>query len=376
MAVSTPGPREATGREVPGSAVAADVELERSLLASGHSSKASVTAKEGLVPVIDMAQPDEACAAAMWEAATGVGFFTVVNHGIDESLIDEAFGAAATFFNQPQEAKERQSPFAPGLNSGYEFMTQVRPSTGVPDQKESLQVTARAGCMDGRWPSVPTGFEPMAKRLMEQAHQLGRRILSLLEPRACPALERGTLAASHRLWGHDGQCTLRLLHYPPMDSGTLERLTSGDKPYWRAGPHTDWCCCTLLFQRPGNEGLECAGNPREPEKASRWVAVDPVPGGVAVNVGDMLARWSDGRLLSNLHRVRMPTAAECTPPRARYSMAFFMQADKGCVLRSETHEPITAGDYILGRIRSNFDSMPGGAQMQRPRSRSPRPVRR
>ena len=80
----------------------------------------------------------------------------------------------------------------------------------------------------------------------------------------------------------------------------------------------------------------------------------PVAGGVAVNIGDMLARWSDGRLLSNLHRVRMPTPAECEPPRPRYSLAVFLQADKKCVLRSETHEPITAGEYILGRIRSNF----------------------
>ena len=30
-------------------------------------------------------------------------------------------------------------------------VTQVRPSTGTADQKESLQITARVGCMDGRW---------------------------------------------------------------------------------------------------------------------------------------------------------------------------------------------------------------------------------
>ena len=84
------------------------------------------------------------------------------------------------------------------------------------------------------------------------------------------------------------------------------------------------------------------------------MAVDPVPGGIAVNIGDMLARWSSGRLLSNLHRVRMPTAAECSPPRSRFSMAFFMQADKSALISSgDGQEDITAGDYILGRIKSN-----------------------
>ena len=46
-----------------------------------------------------------------------------------------------------------------------------------------------------------------------------------------------------------------------------------------------------------------------------------------MNIGDMLSRWADGpHVLSNLHRVRMPTAAECGRPRQ--SIAFFMQADK------------------------------------------------
>ena len=70
----------------------------------------------------------------------------------------------------------------------------------------------------------------------------------------------------------------------------------------------------------------------------------------------MLSRWSDGRLLSNLHRVRMPTRAECNPPKSRYSIAFFAQADKRALIQSEKHEPITAGDYIVGRIRSNYEA--------------------
>ena len=92
--------------------------------------------------------------------------------------------------------------------------------------------------------------------------------------------------------------------------------------------------------------------------AARWAPVDPVEGGVAINIGDMLARWSDGRLYSNLHRVRMPTAEECSPPSSRYSIAFFAQSDKATMIRSKDSEPMTAGDYLLSRIRSNFEKTP------------------
>lgn len=114
---------------------------------------------------------------------------------------------------------------------------------------------------------------------------------------------------------------------------------------------------TLLFQRPGQAGLECCSNPHDKNKAAQWTPVDPVQGAVAINIGDMLARWSDGNLYSNLHRVRMPTMGECTPPTSRYSIAFFAQSDKAQVIRSKDSEPITAGDYILSRIRSNFEKV-------------------
>ena len=334
-------------------AIAEDVEVERrlrgSVVGSGIASEGA-----GRVPTIDMSSDSSLVAEQMWDAATSVGFFTVINHGVPDSVIEAGFTASAAFFAQPLDVKHAASPFAAQLNSGYEFMTQVRPSTGTADQKESIQITARAGCMEGRWPTVDgVEFEAASRALADASHELGCRILSLLERRACPTIQAGTLAGSHHLWGDDGQCTLRMLHYPP--TARPEERREGDKELWRAGPHTDWCNCTLLYQLPGNEGLECAANPRAGQTAG-WLTVDPVVGGIAVNIGDMLSRWSDGRVLSNLHRVRMPTAAECDPPRSRYSMAFFMQADKSALIQSESHAPITAGAYILGRIRSNFES--------------------
>jgi isopenicillin N synthase-like dioxygenase len=337
--------------EAKADAGAAEIELERSLLARGSEAAGVDTT----IPVIDMSQSDEVVAAEMWDAASNVGFFTVVGHGIAQDVIEQSFGVAQEFFSLEREEKEAASPFAQQLNSGYEFMTQVRPSTGTADQKESLQITARQGCMDGRWPSSPANFEEVSKTMAANCNALVGRILTLLESKACPDLAPGTLARAHTLWGEDGQCTLRYLHYPPMDVDTLEKLTGGNGPvHWRAGPHTDWDCITLLFQRLGQAGLECSANPRDLSKPQGWSAVPPAEGGIAINIGDMLSRWSDGRLFSNLHRVRMPTKEECTPPSSRYSIAFFAQADKSTIISSQDSEPITAGDYILSRIRSNF----------------------
>lgn len=114
--------------------------------------------------------------------------------------------------------------------------------------------------------------------------------------------------------------------------------------------HTDWSNLTLLFQRSGQGGLECCANPRS-DLDKFWTAVDPVEGGIAVNIGDMLSRWSDGRVYSNLHRVRLP---EDDASQSRYSIAFFAQSDKKTMIESTNSDPITAGVYLLSRIQSNF----------------------
>eukprot|EP00965_Chrysotila_dentata_P011437 373482-Pleurochrysis_carterae.AAC.1 len=156
---------------------------------------------------------------------------------------------------------------------------------------------------------------------MDTSYALAKRILALLEPKACPQLAPGTLAAAHTLWSPGGQCTLRMIHYPPTEPYDPSAESNTGARLWRAGPHTDWDALTLLFQRPGEAGLECASNPNAPGGVKGgWVAVDPMEGGIAINIGDMLSRWSDGKLYSNLHRVRMPTPDECKPPKSRYSM--------------------------------------------------------
>mmetsp|Transcript_96 Transcript_96/g.141 ORF Transcript_96/g.141 Transcript_96/m.141 type:complete len:366 (-) Transcript_96:239-1336(-) len=327
--------------------LAEDVAIERSLRDSGLGTAACI---DGEVPVIDMSRPTSEIEEALFSAAQEVGFFSLINHGIDEKEIEAIFDTARHFFNENQTKKTILSPYEAKLNAGYEYMAQVRPSTGLPDVKESMQITTRETSMIGRWPS--DAFETETRRFIQKAHALALRVLSLLEKKATPNLKPGTLPGAHSIWTEDSQCTLRMLHYPPIPQDSSYPPGS-----MRAGSHTDWDAITLLFQLPGNEGLECAANPRLGKVG--WIPVDPVQGGVAVNIGDMLARWSDSRLLSNLHRVRMPNNP-AEQAKSRYSIAYFAQADKSQIIeirdkKTGKMHTITAGEYITGRIKSNFE---------------------
>lgn len=317
------------------------------------------------IPIIDLSNPNsEEIAIQLWNAAHNVGFFTLINHSIPQHQIDTLFSLSEQFFQLDSEIKHRY-PFDVPKNSGYEFMTQKPPSTNVVDLKETFQVTARKGCMDNLWPDdEQSGFQEVVMDMIANAHALACRVLSLLESRACPHVERGTLPNAHHIWGEDGQCTLRLLHYPPTvvtadaDGATQSNTDNDTNTRWRCGAHTDWGSLTLLFQRVGEDGLECRRRATVDEggnndAAASWVEVPPVEGGITVNIGDMLKRWSDCKLYSNMHRVRMPkTIEDCA--KSRYSVAFFLQADKSALIENTTDKAITAGEYFAERINAHF----------------------
>jgi len=69
-------------------------------------------------------------------------------------------------------------------------------------------------------------------------------------------------------------------------------------------------------------------------------------------------RWSDDKLQSTLHRVRMPRADEYLGPR--YSLPFFCQANKDAVIQGpdKKYAPITAHDYLQQRIAANYAKAP------------------
>ena len=297
--------------------------------------------RERAIPQIDLSSFEtrrEQLADELWEAAADTGFFQLVNHGIPQTLLDEAFSWSERFFALPEDEKARY-PLRPGVNAGWEYMAQVRPSTGREDQKESYQITVPR--MEALWPDLP-GFKAAMLAFERVNWALGMRVLS------CFAFKLG-FAEDFFTEAHDPtqagyQSTLRLLHYFPQRGPV-------DPGVWRAGAHTDFDCLTLLHQRPGEGGLQlCPG--RESDELA-WTEITPLPGVITCNIGDMLMRWSDDRLKSTLHRVRNPKPEEGV--RSRYSLAFFCQANMDCLIESPEgrYPPISAHDYLQQRVAAN-----------------------
>lgn len=103
---------------------------------------------------------------------------------------------------------------------------------------------------------------------------------------------------AHDVSQPNSQSVLRLLHYFAMEKPTTRTENDG---YHRAGAHADWDFVTLLFQRAGQSGLEiCPG--REVVTSfgigDTWTKVDPAPGEIICNIGDLLMSWSDDRFKS------------------------------------------------------------------------------
>lgn len=300
------------------------------------------------VPQVDLSDFEKRkgeIADQLWAASTEIGFFQLINHGIPQSQIDEAFEFTEKFFDLPMETKAKY-PLEKGTNSGWEYKAQVRPSTGTADNKESYQITLPR--MGKLWPTgeeLP-GFKAVMLAFERANWALGMKVLS------CFALKLGFapdfFTDAHDPMSPEYQSTQRMIHYLPMLNAKAEDFTG-----WRAGAHTDFDCLTLLHQRVGQGGLQLCPGKEAVGGELEWTDVAPLPGVVTCNIGDMLMRWSDDQLQSTLHRVRMPRQDEYLGPR--YSLPFFCQANKDAVIQGpgQKYAPITAHDYLQQRIAAN-----------------------
>ena len=275
------------------------------------------------------------------------GFAVVSDHPLPQPLIDAALDDTRAFFALSPEAKMRSRMIGAQGQRGYTpFGVETAKGAEHFDLKEFWHVGRelpaghrfRDHMPDNVWPERPAGFREHLLAFYEALDALGDKVLRAV------ARHLGLADDAFAAAVEDGNSVLRLLHYPPMGA---------DGPNVRAGAHEDINVITLLL------GAEEAGLEIR-ERDGSWLAVNPPPGSIVVNIGDMLQRLTNGVLPSTTHRVVNPA-----PERrgvARYSTPFFLHFASDHLIRTlpstisaerpdRFPEPITADAYLQERLR-------------------------
>jgi isopenicillin N synthase-like dioxygenase len=312
------------------------------------------------VPIIDISRDPAVVSEELDEVCRTIGFFQITGHGIDDGVADGAWDAATRFFDLPLEDKLSVERPTPDYAYGYipvagESLSQSMTGVAPADLKEVFNagpVTAPRHEMTdpdeasvyapNLWPAALPEMKEAWAAYWAAQRDLGDRLMALFA--------RGLGLAPDFFAGKVDQApnALRAINYPARDTAPLPGQL-------RAGAHTDYGTLTTLRQDTvgGLEVLDAGGN---------WAAVAPVPGAFVINIGDLMARWTNDRWRSTLHRVVDPPDADASRTR-RQSMPYFQNANWSaeitclptCLAPGESprYEPVLAGPHLMGKFRKS-----------------------
>ncbi len=324
------------------------------------------TGDEPVVPVIDFAPFREGDAPARQRTADeidsacrSIGFLVIGGHGIPQDLVERAFEVSRDFFAQSEAVKTRAAPPDKTIPRGYQAFASKRlaATLGIetpPDLREQFfmgppedhgeLVTAFPDAArfyaPNIWPDTPDDFRETMTDLYRAFERLGGQLMTAF------ALGLGLPEDyfASRIDRHFSTGTTNL--YPALS-------TAPEEGQLRTGMHTDFGSLTLLLRSETAGGLQVQGDDGD------WHDVPDVPGTLVVNIGDMMARWTNDEWRSTLHRVANPPTVDGTQP-ARQSMAYFLhpnydsmvEALPGCVSASRpaAYPPIMAGEHMREKL--------------------------
>ncbi|MFP5472209.1 MAG: isopenicillin N synthase family dioxygenase [Gammaproteobacteria bacterium] len=313
------------------------------------------------IPIVDLQGSLDADAPAaqqrareLFEALSQIGFAYIAGHNVAPATREAAFAASRDF--HASTLAQKQSLAINAFHRGYMGMASSTIVTSTvakvtrPNMSESLMLMHELppddpGLLAGlpmqgpnQWPDWLPGFKPAMLAYVREVDALGRHIVRLI----ALALGLPATALDHHF---DHPTTfLRALHYPPQPPAEDEQIGSA--------PHTDYGIITLLAQ-DNSGGLQV--RPR----GGDWIEAPPIPDTYVLNVGDMLARWTNGRLVSTPHRVINRSGGD------RYSLPYFLDPSMDTVIEClptctdadhpPQHPPVRYGDYLLERLNRNYD---------------------
>jgi isopenicillin N synthase-like dioxygenase len=303
---------------------------------------------EDKLPILDISRDPADVARALNTACEDVGFFYITNHGVAAELLRLVFMQSARFHAQPLAQKQRLAinAFHRGYigASSYRLNEDLKPNLSeslvmmhelAPDDPELVAAKPLQG--PNQWPELPE-FRDTMLAYAAAMEELGRRLFVLF----AKALD---LPDDYFARSFDKPTTfLRLLHYPPQPEASSENQ-------FGSAPHTDYGAITMLAQ-------DDTGGLHVRHRSGDWIAATPIPGAFVVNVGDVMARWTNDRYVSTEHRVLNTGGGH------RYSVPFFfdpnMDVTIDCLATCKSanaaskYPPVRYGDYLLSRLDAHY----------------------
>lgn len=299
-----------------------------------------------------------ATARSVDETLQSTGFLLVSGHGVTTEVRDAYFAAMGEFFALPADEKDEIAIGRSEHHRGYVGFATETLEGALPGDEDSigavlagdLKETLDTGVEQGpdhpavvagtplhgpnQWPDLP-GFreavEAYRAAAIEAARRMQRALAMALDLEPDFFVDQPGETMYH----------LRLIHYPPMDRLTPEPGQLG------CGAHTDYGTVTLLAD-DGIGGLQVR------QRSGEWIDVSVPTDQLVVNLGDLMAIWTNDRWVSNPHRVVNPPGVD------RYSSPLFVtppfhlriEALATCLAPGEQprHAPLVSGPYLLSRF--------------------------
>lgn len=315
------------------------------------------------VPTIDISREPDAVGAELDEVCRTVGFFQIVGHGIDKQVADRAWEAAARFFDLPLAERMSVARPSPDYPYGYipmaeESLSQSRGDTAPGDLKEIFNIgpvtkpnhrllgpNEASMYSPNLWPAALPQLQHSWTTYYRAMTQLCDLLMSLF----ARGLGLNAEFFADKL-DHSAHA-LRAINYPQRDTppacGQL-----------RAGAHTDYGTLTVLRQ-------DAVGGLEVLDQDGAWGGVASVPGAFVVNIGDLMARWTNDRWRSTLHRVVDPPDTDARQAR-RQSMPFFQNANWSARItclptclpggQEPKYAPVLAGPHLMAKFRRSVSA--------------------
>jgi len=320
------------------------------------------------IPIIDISPflkggdaERRAIAAAVNTACSEIGFLLVIGHGIPASLVDEMRHVSTTFFERALEEKMRYR-MPPDRYRGYialgnEALAYSLDEKTPPDYKESFSIgpvdapddayhraaTPANFFAPNMWPDGLPEFRTTWTAYYRGMEELATTLMRIF----AMALGMDAHYFDDKIDRHI--TNFSMLHYPPQHDPPLPGQL-------RAGAHTDYGSLTIVKPDGAEGGLQVRA------KDGSWLDVPHVPDAFVVNLGDLMAEWTNDRWVSTLHRVVNPSRAAGAAAR-RLSMAFFHQPNYDAVIqclptcadanRPPRYRTTTSGEHVWMKINKH-----------------------